>query len=196
MIILNSYFISDFLWCQNDSDTSDFPSRGPWSKRLWIYFAHVNPWADHLLQINHCFKEIMRNNGQFDPTHCIAGFFMNEKTNNIWNVMWIFILVSFGDYHLKSKLWCGINGLCNFLETEVSLNRQVRQKIYFAVSYSELPIFTMVNGTGIIWPQLLSRPGYITRLIPYHEGVLSTSHFSHCISVPTGYKPGYVMGLG
>jgi len=151
----------------------------------------------------------MRNNGKFDPTHCLAGFFMNEETNSIWNVMWIFILVSFGDYHLKSKLWCDINGLCNFLETEVSLNRQVRQKIYFAVSYSELPSFTMVNGTGIIWPQLLSRPGYtrwfkydrdwchqiytqivpvifeppcITRLIPYHEGVLLTSHFSHCIS--------------
>jgi len=54
-----------------------------------------------------CFKEIMRNNGQSDPTRCIAAFFMNEETNSIWSVMWIFILVSFWrlSSHIQAVMW-------------------------------------------------------------------------------------------
>lgn len=29
LIILNRSFLSDFLWCQNETDTSDFPPLGP-----------------------------------------------------------------------------------------------------------------------------------------------------------------------
>jgi hypothetical protein len=197
LIILNSSFLSDFLWCRNDSDLSDFTSCGLWLIRLRIYFALVNPWADHLLQRNHFLAskklwETMAN--LIVHTVLLHIWWMRKQTAyKMWSGSSHWYV--FEDNHLKSKLWWGMNRLCNFLETEVSLNRWVRRKIYFAVSYSALPSNTMINGTGIIWSQLLLRPGYITRLIPYHKRVLSPVHFSHCISLPAGYKPGYVLGL-